>query len=931
MRLFWTCWLGLFLWCAEVKQTYSQVQTAFQMHPEAQNWHVLIDPSGQLSLDEVRTEQSLFKRLDTPSYTAMGSEKAVWIHVQIPAYAKAPYWLWVNARHVEYLDFYLLHQGQLERHVQSGSLRAKEHHWQSAISPYLFTLPSDNQPREAYLRLQSGHSMMAYFELLGDKGLSMLERMAYFHGMLLGTLGLVVIYNLICLLKHRQIAYLWLAAFHLMLLSSLIANLGLWVVWFPEWAHHQSLVADLMPLLACMAILAFLLCFFRTFASPAVLWFIRIGFYMMAVEALALVVKPWLLHGLLAQSLALVLTLSVLVISGYYAACGNRPAHLVVLGLVFALSYTCLLSTSVGYQILDAEGLVSAVFWLATFGGLVLNIALARQKKERHAALRAARQTPAVPLDRPADEPKVQEVFLAQVNQELSQLVNAGLNTAELLQQTVLSVQQREAVHAIQGAHYQLLNLIHETLDILQPHSKPIELDQLPLSLSGLVTECIEDLRYRFERQGVTLSYVQDLQQIVYIQTDPARMRQLLMGLLDSRLCRPDVRQIQLSVSVIQEASLPEIKLSLEDDGAPLSEAAQHLLSTLTEPAQKLKALSPEVSLNVLSLVERVRLLGGRWSSNSLSASGGSRICIHLPTQILPALEAPEMQESLLSGARVLIVDDDETCRQVLSTQCRSWGADVDLAVDGKEALALMRTRVHLGDLFDAVIIDQDMLGMTGLQLATKVREDVLLKQDVALILLVTLESANSRIEARNAGINRLLVRPVSPYTLKTVLIHELKRTGRLNRMSLIHSTQLWSVPEDFRMLVAEDDKASSKVIAGLLGKLKIVPKLVKNGQEALQALQNESFDLVLMDCEMPVMDGYTATHQLRLWEALHPERTRTPVVALTAYIFAEHQSRAKAVGMDDYIAKPVDLSRLRTLVRPYLESHAAHHRPLIR
>lgn len=929
MRLFWTCWLGLFLWCAEVKQAYSQVQTAFQLPPEAQNWHVLIDPSGQLSLSEVRTEQLLFKRLDSPSYTSVGGEKAVWIHAQIPPYANAPYWLWVNARHVEYLDFYLLRQGQLEQHMQSGSLRAREHHWQSAISPYLFTLPSDNHPREAYLRLQSGHSMMAHFELLGDKGLSMLERMAYFHGILLGTLGLVVAYNLMCLVKHRQIAYLWLAMFHVMLVSSLVANLGLWAAWFPEWAHHQSLVADLMPLLACMAILAFLLCFFRTLASPAVLWFFRIGFYMMAAEALALAIKPWLLHGLLAQSLALLLMISVLTMSGYYAACGNRSARFVVLGLAFALGYTCLLATPAGYQILDAEGLVTSVFWLATFGGLVLNLALSRQRKEQRARLRIAKPPQSLPPEPCSYEPKGQQVFLGRFHQELSQLLNDTLSTAELLQQTALSTKQREALHCIQGAQYRLLDLTHEALNSLRSAPKSVELDQLPVSLSGLITECIEDFRYRFERQGVTLNYQQDVQS-TYVQTDPARLRQLLMNLLDYRLGWPEIRRIQLSISVTQNAASPEIQLILEDDGTPLSDTLQQQLAGLiSDPQQKLEPLPSELSLSALSLVERVRVLGGRWNSRVLPNQVGNRIYIRLPTQVLPALDAPDMQETVLSGARILIVDDDETCRQVLSTQCRSWGADVDLAVEGKEALALMRTRVHLGDVFDAVIIDQEMVGMTGLQLATKVREDVLLKQDLALILLATVEFHNSRIEARNAGVNHLLMRPVSPYVLKTVLTHELKRAGRLKRMNLISSTQLWSVPEQFRILVAEDDKASSKVIAGLLGKLGIVPKLVKNGQEALQSLQAESFDLVLMDCEMPVMDGYAATHQLRQWEAAHPERPRTPVVALTAYIFSEHQHRAKAVGMDDYIAKPVDLSRLRTLVRPYLESHTAHHQSL--
>ena len=127
-------------------------------------------------------------------------------------------------------------------------------------------------------------------------------------------------------------------------------------------------------------------------------------------------------------------------------------------------------------------------------------------------------------------------------------------------------------------------------------------------------------------------------------------------------------------------------------------------------------------------------------------------------------------------------------------------------------------------------------------------------------------------------------------------------------------------LPGDFRVLVAEDNSISTKVIRGMLGKLNLEPDTASNGEEALQAMKAQRYDLVLMDCEMPILDGFSATQQLRAWEAAN-QRQRTPVVALTAHILAEHKERARLAGMDGHMAKPVELSQLRELIQ-YWANH---------
>jgi CheY-like chemotaxis protein len=240
----------------------------------------------------------------------------------------------------------------------------------------------------------------------------------------------------------------------------------------------------------------------------------------------------------------------------------------------------------------------------------------------------------------------------------------------------------------------------------------------------------------------------------------------------------------------------------------------------------------------------------------------------------------------------------------------------VSAVASGKEALALLRTKAHLREFFDAVLLDQQMPGMSGMQLAARIKEDANLNHDILLIMLSGISNSPSKIIARNAGIKRILAKPVAGYTLKTILADELAQRGKGDSPMFSPSplSAPLHLPSDFRILVAEDNTISTKVIRGMLGKLNLQPDTACNGEEALRAMKAQQYDLVLMDCEMPILDGFSATAQLRAWEAAE-QRARTPVVALTAHILNEHKGRARQAGMDGHMSKPVEMSQLRELI----------------
>ena len=222
----------------------------------------------------------------------------------------------------------------------------------------------------------------------------------------------------------------------------------------------------------------------------------------------------------------------------------------------------------------------------------------------------------------------------------------------------------------------------------------------------------------------------------------------------------------------------------------------------------------------------------------------------------------------------------------------------------------MLRAQENLGMPFDFLLVDHSMPGMTGLELASRIQQSDAGRPDLIMIMLTGINLTPSRIAARNAGIRRTLTKPVAGYTLKATLVDEWLRAKRNEAEPAIAMSEPQQNSQ-IRVLVAEDNLVSTKVIRGMLGKLKVSTDTVSNGQDAVAAVKSADFDLVLMDCEMPELDGYAATHQIREWERTN-NRPAVPIIALTAHILPEHQEKARRVGMSGHMAKPVHLAELK-------------------
>tara|TARA_Y100001951_G_scaffold61071_2_gene48644 strand:+ start:99 stop:2879 length:2781 start_codon:yes stop_codon:yes gene_type:complete len=880
-------------------------------------WSYLVDASARLGLDEVRAQRQQFKPLTKQSFTFPPSKHAVWLRAEL-APQQQPAWLWVFSPRVQYLDYYLLRDGQLEQNLHTGEAMPQE----SRPLPsrfYLMPLPNDGQARVAYVRLTSNHPLMTWFKVMDQAELVSLEKPVYLYGMLFGALLLLTLYNLIRFIYTRSGSALWLAGVNIGLAICSSANLGIFAQWLPSLGYNQSLIADLSALFAAFSVLAFGLGFVHsTPVQNSRLNRLLMGNAVLVLAyALCIALTGLYWFSSLVYLLVVVSSLNLLLVSSLHWRSGYTPARLIAVGmLVFNLGFGFFVPVLLGFDQLTPGWLVLGVFSVATLAGLILSISLT--ERQRQIQQDTLQQSTALAAS--SAELRAKAEFLAKISHEIRTPMNGVLGMTELLLGTPLSAKQRDYVQTIHSSGNELLTLINEILDISKLESGQIELDDVQFDLGALIEDCLDIFRAKAEQQKVELiSFIQPQVPRV-ISGDPTRLRQALLSLLDNAFKQTDEGEILLVVALDNSDGNYRLRIAVQDSGRPLlPEERDALLNAELQSRDFLAATRLGGRLGLIIARQLVRLMGGEFGIQG-SGNQGTTLWLTLPLDAA-RLEQPEADlDSPLQGARLLVVDDNDTCRKVLMQQCNAWGMQVSAVPSGKEALALLRTKAHMREYFDAVLLDQDMPGMTGMQLAAKIKEDPSLNHDILIVMLTGISNAPSKVIARNAGIKRILAKPVAGYTLKTTLADELAQRPNDTPAQAAPtpvSTPL-NVPADFRILVAEDNSISTKVIRGMLGKLNLQPDTASNGEEALSAMKAQPYDLVLMDCEMPVLDGFSATEQLRAWEQSE-QRPRTPVVALTAHILNEHKERARAVGMDGHMSKPVELSQLRDLIEHWI------------
>jgi CheY-like chemotaxis protein len=425
--------------------------------------------------------------------------------------------------------------------------------------------------------------------------------------------------------------------------------------------------------------------------------------------------------------------------------------------------------------------------------------------------------------------------------------------------------------------------------------------------VSELLNYCLDLFKNEADDKNIELISYLDSALPKQLLGDAVRLRQIMARLIHNAIRFTDTGEVLMSIrSCIWQKDLG-IQFSVQDTGFGISEAK---LATLFIPQrQENTHESWHTGPNLATCAQLVTAMTGELHFKS-SLHEGTVASFSLPLKTPNSIFSDSTTEFIASFAnkRLLVVDDNRTVSKVLAEQATQWGMRVSSAESGTEALAVARNAANLGQAFDVIIMDYQMPGMSGLQLGARLKQDALITNDVILIMLTGLRQNNIQTLARNAGIHRVISKPVTSKQLRQAISQELKRLQGVSRPELNNEdSQLGRI----KVLIAEDNQLSQKVIRGMMQKLGIDHTLVNNGREAVQAVMREHFDIVLMDCDMPFVDGYTATQEIRQWER-QEGREALPVLALTAHILEEQKQKALNSGMNEHLSKPIELGDLQ-------------------
>jgi signal transduction histidine kinase/CheY-like chemotaxis protein len=893
---------------------------------QGSGWAVLLDEQGDLQLSDIRSARytNQFSPIELDRLTAAEPDGALWLRFRL-APGKHEQLLRVFAPDLSALNLYVLDGDTLIEQQNTGTGQPQAER-PLPSSDFMLPLPQNEKPLDVYLRLVSDHQLRPYITLQSAVMTAAHQNQTLIYGLLFGCLGMLILYSLVRYAYSRSRSSLWLAGCEALLMLSLLLLLNLAGPWLPNWHAVQTPGAYFALLLTAPCGLMFAYRFFAPLGPHPLNKLLMGDILFIVVCSLLLLFVNTLPLNIMTYALVALAGLSMLFVSAYHWQKGYRPARLFVAAMVvFNIGTLIMLPALLGLTLVAPQGLIMTLLGLICISGVLMSIALS----ERQRSITEDRFSVSRDLAASNAEINAKAEFLAKISHEIRTPMNGVLGMTELLLGTPLSVKQRDYVQTIHSAGNELLTLINEILDISKLESGQIELDDVQFDLNALIDDCLSIFRAKAEQQNVELiSFIQPQVPRV-ISGDPTRLRQTLLSLLENALKKTDEGEILIVVALDERSVKPRLRIAVQDSGEPMdAEERDALMHAELHSKHFLSATRLGGNLGLVIARQLIRLMHGEFGVKS-GANQGSTLWLTLPLDP-DRLEHPTSDlDGPLQGARVLVVDDNDTCRKVLVQQCSAWGLNVSAVASGKEALALLRTKAHLRDYFDVVLLDQNMPGMTGMQLAAKIKEDPSLNHDILLIMLTGISNAPSKIIARNSGIKRILAKPVAGYTLKTTLADELtqRNKGLAVMPHLPSGTSLpVKVPSDFRILVAEDNSISTKVIRGMLGKLNLQPDTASNGEEALQAMKAQRYDLVLMDCEMPILDGFSATQQLRAWEVGN-QRIRTPVVALTAHILAEHKERARQAGMDGHMAKPVELSQLRELIEHWVAQRDQQNR----
>jgi two-component system sensor histidine kinase/response regulator len=512
--------------------------------------------------------------------------------------------------------------------------------------------------------------------------------------------------------------------------------------------------------------------------------------------------------------------------------------------------------------------------------------------------------------------------FLARMSHEIRTPMNGVMGMSELLQATELTPRQRHLSQTICHSAGALLQIINDILDFSKVEAGKLELECIEFGLRETVEQAIEICAARAHAKGLELACDVGLDVPPKVRSDPMRLRQILINLVGNAIKFTDAGEVLVRVKVIGDTDL--LRFEVIDTGIGISpEAQSDIFNAFSQADSFTTRKYGGTGLGLAICRELATLMGGQIGVDSVVGRGS---VFWLEVALAPVVEASptftRLPRMRLVGLHALVVDDNTSNRLILTQHLNSWGVEVVATESSAAALAVLET--DEGPRFDFALLDDQMPGMDGIELAKRIRDDSRLA-GIRLIMLTTRDNHESNSDTVQL-FAAILTKPLRRSQLLNCVTRAvtaaqeggLEETAIRSALPAAAAAARAFVP---KVLLVEDNPVNREVAVGMLESLGCVAHTAENGWLALEAMNNDAYDAVLMDCQMPVMDGLTATAELRRREQ-NAGGARLPIIALTANTMEGDRERCLAAGMDDFLSKPFSQQQLAALLKRWLALH---------